>query len=153
MSDVISKSKFDKLVTRIGPETRKSDEARSAIGGMVAAAVENDNLHKAAFATFRRLKRMDDAKRSEFLFHFDRYRDYGDFDRDDLLEDRKLADAGDGTPQGSTPKPEHTEDLAGAMDDAIKKDAAAPLKRGEFKSALKAVAGTDLTKPESAKTH
>lgn len=148
MSDVISKTKFDKLVTRIGPETRKSDEARSAIGGIVAAAVENDNLHKAAFATFRRLKKMDDVKRTEYLFHFDQYREYGGFDRDDLLPDR----AGDHVGDATAKAPEHTEDLAAAMDDAIKDDAK-PLPRSEFRSKLKAIAGTDLTKPEGGKPH
>lgn len=53
----------------------RMDEAKGELGGKIADAVENHNLHKGAFAQAAKLKRMDSVKLRSFLDNFDYYRD------------------------------------------------------------------------------
>lgn len=87
------KSKFDKLISACRASASVITDETASIGGMISAAVENDNCHKGAFGWARKmdkLYRQDPAKASEWLFHFDSYRKHADWgDVKDMLPDRQ----------------------------------------------------------------
>lgn len=87
----MTKSKLKTLLAKLRRSSANMDEARATMGGIVNAAVENDNYHKGAGAVIQRLDRMEATKRNEFLFNFDVYRDHMGWETSDLLQDRQPA--------------------------------------------------------------
>ena len=87
-SVAILKTHYETLVGKVASTNDSMDTARQRKSELVANAVENQKLHKGAFAWVMRLRKMDPVKRNEFLFHFDVYCDYEQFGREDLLPDR-----------------------------------------------------------------
>lgn len=91
----INAEAFEKLQRRLKSPQRVMDENRGSIGGIIAAAVENDHLHKGAFGMIRRLVKLGQksgVSLGEFLFHFDLMREHADLDSlaaADMLEDRQ----------------------------------------------------------------
>lgn len=77
---VIPAAKFKTLVRRLKSAESDKNEAVSAIGGVISAAVEKDHLDKRAFRLFRQLDRLEDNKLATTLAHFDYYRDIGGLD-------------------------------------------------------------------------
>lgn len=77
---VITQRDFASLLKRCNATEKVMGEGRSSLGGMIADAVEDKHLHKGAFGVFRRLDKMSDQKRSEFLHHFDYYRGMSNWD-------------------------------------------------------------------------
>jgi hypothetical protein len=65
----ITKSKLRALLAKLSTAQGVMDEARSSMGGLVADACENQNLHKGAFRTIRKWNRMDPVKRDEEIAH------------------------------------------------------------------------------------
>ncbi|HWA22298.1 MAG TPA: hypothetical protein VG735_07890 [Caulobacterales bacterium] len=53
----------------------KGAKINGDIGELVKSAEERDNIHRGAMKLAAKLARMEDAARSEFLVHFDHYRD------------------------------------------------------------------------------
>lgn len=90
----ITKTKLQRLLSRCASFKETMDEARGEMGEMIGEAVENDNLHKGAFAWLRKLGKMTPAKRNEQLFQFHVYCDsLGWPDKDLPLGDRAEAPA------------------------------------------------------------
>jgi hypothetical protein len=85
----MTKAKLKSLLARCRTKTVEMDEARGAIGGLINAACDKDRCHKQAFGWVRRLDRMDEAKRQEWLFHFDIYREHMAWEHVDMLPDRQ----------------------------------------------------------------
>jgi hypothetical protein len=91
-SQAISPAKFEALVRKVMSHDGTVSEHNTVRAELIKDAVAGDRLHKGAFALFMRLKKMASNKVSEFLFHFDVYRELGKFDaQGDLIRD--LADA------------------------------------------------------------
>ena len=87
----ITEKDFHALVKKSTSQRAAMDSARAELGGMISDAVQNKFLHKGAFGIFSRLHKMDPYKRAELLFHLDIYRERGEWDETDLLEDRQTA--------------------------------------------------------------
>ena len=120
VSRSISKANLEKLLKMVSTCQADMDEAKSTMGGCVNSAVESQHLHKGAFAFVRKLVKMDQAKRTELLFHLDTYRKYLGFDdTSDLLR----GDAGESL--GMAPPPDDDEG-----DDGIPFDEAETVPRG-----------------------
>lgn len=94
-SVAIKPSEYSKLRDKVANANDAMDKGRERKSELIADAVENNNLHKTAFAWAMKLRKMDPVKRNELLFHFDVYCDYEKFAREDLLDDRAA-----GTPEG-----------------------------------------------------
>lgn len=117
----ITPKAFHDLVRKVRPHKTAIQEHVAATGGLISNAVENLHLHKKAFGWYMQLLKMDPAKRSEMLFHFDVYRERGEFDSEpDMLPDRAELDAEADAGDESTDKEKPT--LAGAMAQAIDDD-------------------------------
>lgn len=133
---VIGEKDFAALVTKCKSAAKKADESRGELGALISNAAEHKNLHAPAFALFRRLAKMTDLKRAEFLFHFDIYRERGRFDAaDDLLPDRQASNgAGDGN--GAEPDADDAADsqAAGSAHEPI--TSGEPATRSGFKKRL-----------------
>jgi hypothetical protein len=118
----ITKSKFDALVQNVEQHDHTLEKHRTSRSELIKAA-KKQHLHGKAFGWFLQLLGMEDAKRSELLFHFDIYRERGKFDIDsDLLPDRSSADAEADSAIDGGDKTAAPPTLAGAMAQAIDDD-------------------------------
>lgn len=90
----ITKSKLKSLLGKLRTAQGRMDEERSSMGGMVADAVEHANAHKGSLGWIRRLTRMDDVKRKEWLWHFDRQREHMEWTEADLFASAKAGEPG-----------------------------------------------------------
>jgi hypothetical protein len=87
-SQAISPEKFEALVRKVMSHDGTVSEHNTVRAELIKDAIAGDRLHKGAFALFMRLKKMASNKVSEFLFHFDVYRELGRFDaQGDLIRD------------------------------------------------------------------
>lgn len=91
---------FLALVKEANLVTKKVASINGEIGERVRHAIDNAHLHRSAFGLVRKLVRMDEDKRDDFLRSFDAYRDYaveaqlfGSEHVDDLAD---MAQRGDG---------------------------------------------------------
>ncbi len=97
-SIAIKQTEYDKLVGKVANANSTMDTARERKSELIADAVENNNLHKTAFAWVMKLRKMDPVKRNELLFHFEVMCDYEKFAREDLLDDRAAESGDEGEP-------------------------------------------------------
>jgi uncharacterized protein (UPF0335 family) len=75
-------------LSEVGRLKAKVSELSGDIGQYIKTKVETINLHKGAFRLIAKLRDMDETKRSEFLAHFDHYREKIGLDAQaDLFED------------------------------------------------------------------
>lgn len=78
---IIGKEDFLKLMKRVKSEESKAAEARGNMGDLIASAVENKNLHKAAARDARKQTRMDPAKLYAYRQHRAAYEEYFELDK------------------------------------------------------------------------
>lgn len=108
-------------------------KAREHIDDKIANAVENTNLHRAAFNLIVSLAQKDELKRKDFLTAFDLYRDlageaglFGEEHAGDLMD-------GAGAGEGDDPRPaflKQQEDERKAAEDEQRETNVTRLKRG-----------------------
>lgn len=89
----IKKSEFDKFMKSYRAMKNDAAEAAGNVGGLVSNYVENQKLHKKAFALIKTLDRLREnpVGLAELLFHFDLMREHGGYDKisaPDMLPDR-----------------------------------------------------------------
>lgn len=77
---VIGQKPFRKLVESFGHRKSKIQSLSGELGETIRIAVDNQNLHRGAFALIARLDKMDEMKRNDFLRSFALYRDYMESD-------------------------------------------------------------------------
>lgn len=78
---MIGKGALRDLLDKCSAPASKMDTLRGQIGGHIAAAVNDFNLHKKMFGWIRWLDKADDLKRAEALYHFDLMRDHVGLDQ------------------------------------------------------------------------
>ena len=83
------KATLAKHAAEYGALDSKSAELRGQMGALVKAGELDRNIHRAASKLAMKLQKMDDSKRSEFLRHFDHYRDLLTLDQQSDLFDGK----------------------------------------------------------------
>lgn len=138
VSQAIRPNDFDKLVARVASVNRSMGTDRQKKSELVRDAVDNQHLHKTAFAWFMKLRDMDPVKRNELLFHFEIYCERGNFTREELFtRDDDEEEQVVGTPPGEPDmRPSHLKQpgasAAKTVDD-IKADALSKVGRGKPK--------------------
>lgn len=97
----ISARKLKSLMAEGRKATQDTREIAGTLGQQIKDAVENDHLHKGAFAVIRKLDRMEPEKLADFLDTLDYYRDISGINeraakvmRMDLEDDGGKATAG-----------------------------------------------------------
>lgn len=71
--EAIKPQKFKDLHGKVKNAENTMKTARERKGELIADAVENDKLHKGAYAVFNKLERMDPVTRESFRFHLEVY--------------------------------------------------------------------------------
>jgi len=71
--EAIKPQKLIDLIGKVANANNALDNARTKKGELIADAVENQNLHKGAFALFMKLRKMDPVQRDAFRFHLEVY--------------------------------------------------------------------------------
>lgn len=117
---VISEKDFHALVKKVKSHEADKNESVGAIGGAINAAVEAKHLHKKAFGTYRMCARMSDNKLSEFLAHFDHYRNIGGLDERASTQGQMIPRTEAGEPEPSE-RDKEAEAVAGKMGAAQKR--------------------------------
>lgn len=62
------------VISRMNGAKAKMDEARGDLGSIIKNAEDSHNIHRAALKLVAKLEKMDSAKLSDWLAHFDHYR-------------------------------------------------------------------------------
>ena len=120
-SVAIKKSVYESLRDKVANANDAMDKGRTRKSELIADAVENQHLHKTAFAWVMKLRKMDPVKRNELLFHFDTMVGYENFTREDLLPDRAAPDSDDADDEdGRDLRPRHLRQPGASAADAVK---------------------------------
>jgi len=69
----IKPTKMNDLVAKVANADKAARDGNQRKSELIANAVENDNLHKGAFAQFMKLRKMDPVHRDAFRFHLEVY--------------------------------------------------------------------------------
>lgn len=75
-----TESQFRLLCSKVEASDRKMRNGMTETADHIKDATKNKNVHKGAFGFWKRVDKMKPNARSEFLFHWDQYRGWSDWD-------------------------------------------------------------------------
>jgi hypothetical protein len=71
--EAIKPQKLKDLIAKVANASKTASDANQRKGELIQTAVDNDKLHKTAFAWLMKLRKMDPVAREELRFHFEVY--------------------------------------------------------------------------------